>query len=104
MTAVDIEVKGWAFRGIVRDETLVGISTFCDELDALYNSLSGTATLASYENLKLVAEGDGRGAVSVKVEVYGSHLPLSKLCFDMRFDQTFLPKIISDMQREFPEG
>lgn len=105
MTPATIEVKGGPFAGVVRDDTLVGVAAFCDQLAGLHERLSGTATLASYEKFKMVVAGDGLGAMSVSVEIVGTHAPLSsKLCFEMEIDQTYLPAIVRGLRAEFPDG
>lgn len=101
LTTTIIDVKGGPFAGTVQDDMLIGVSAFCDELAVLYDRLNGTATLSSYEKFKMSFEGDGRGAILVLVEIYGEHVPLSKLCFEMGIDQTFLPKIIRKLKAEF---
>ena len=104
MTTAEIEVKGGPFSGVVRDDTLVGVSEFCADLQSLYDRLTGQALLTSYEKFKVVIEGDGRGRIHGLVELYGEHVPLSKLAFEIELDQTFLPKVIRGLREEFPSG
>ena len=102
MTTVRIEVKAGTFTGTVRDDTLVGVATFREELERLYQNLTGTATLGSYEQFTLSATGDGRGSIRLNVEIH-EHL-LMKLTFETEIDQTFLPAIIRALEAEFPDG
>ena len=101
MTSVDIEISAGPFQGTVADETLVGVSDFVSELSKLYDTLKGEATLSSYEKLKLSVKGDGKGGLWINVEIYGRHHPLSKICFEFGLDQTYLPKIISNLKTQF---
>ena len=103
MTTAEIEVKGGPFTGVVRDDTLVGVAKFCTDLQTLYERLTGRAELSSYEKFKLILVGDGRGGIQALVELYGAHMPLSKLAFEMEIDQTFLPNIIRGLRSEFLE-
>lgn len=99
-----IAVKAGPFVGEVDDDMLVGVEHFCEQLSRLHERLTGLATLTSYEKLKLVLAGNGRGAVSVQVELYGEHAPMSLLTFEFDINQTYLPKIIKELREEFPEG
>lgn len=101
MTA-EIEAKGGPFTGVVRDETLVGVAEFCADLQSLYDKLTGSASLTSYEKFKVVVEGDGRGHISGSVELHGEHVPLSVLTYDIELDQTSLPEVIRGLRKEFP--
>lgn len=99
-----IAVKAGPFVGEVDDDMLVGVGDFCEQLSHLYKTLNGQAELTSYEKLKLVVSGNGRGVMSVQVELYGAHTPMSLLSFEFDVDQTYLPKIIKELREEFPEG
>lgn len=98
-----IAVKAGPFVGEVDDDMLVGVGEFCDQLSRLYETLQGQAELTSYEKLKLSVVGNGRGAMSVQVELYGEHEPLSLLSFEFDIDQTYLPKVIKQLREEFSE-
>ena len=98
-----IDVQAGPFVGSVRDDTVGPYSRFDKQLIALYDQLSGTATLTGYEGFSLVLTGDGRGAINVSVEVVGEHAPLIKLVFEYVLDQSFLPRIIRGIS-EFPDG
>ena len=104
MTTAEIEVKGGPFSGVVRDDTLVGVAEFCADLQSLYDSLTGRASLNSYEKFRLRFEGNGVGGIHGLVELYGDYFPLSKLAFELEIDQTFLPEIIRGLRKEFPAG
>jgi hypothetical protein len=97
-----IDVRAGPFSGSVRDDTTGCYGTFRAQLAKLYDSLSGNAKLGSYEGFELVLIGDGRGAIGVRVEVVGEHMPPIHLTFEFAIDQTYLPAIIQQVDREFP--
>ncbi|MGP1397086.1 MAG: WapI family immunity protein [Inquilinaceae bacterium] len=103
-TTVLIDVKAGPFEGAVRDDSLVGIARFCEQLSRLHEQLVGDATLGSNEKLTLVMTGHRLGGISVRVDLYGEHIPLSKLSFEFDIDQSYLPTIIKQLREEFPEG
>jgi hypothetical protein len=95
-----IEVCGGPFRGSVRDET-VQYQGFRQELESLYETLSGRAVLCSYEGFEFCLIGNGKGAIEVLVRVVGQQLPRIELSFGFTIDQTYLPPIIEQLEREF---
>jgi len=96
-----IDVQAGPFTGGVLGET-VDFGYFRTQLTKLYEVLSGTAILVSYDGLKLVLVGNGRGAIEVKVEITAQHVPLIQLIFEFEIDQTYLPPIIKQLDEEFP--
>lgn len=97
-----IEVKAGPFSGVVSDDTIGGMTEFRRELARMYDTLHGEAKLSSYEKLSLAVIGD-HGDVTVRVELYGEHVPRSKLEFEFLIDQSYLPAIIRQIGNEFPE-
>jgi hypothetical protein len=97
-----IEVKAGPFCGSVRDDTIGSYSKFLNELRVLYEQLSGSATLKSYEGFSLVLTGDRRGAIWVSVVVIGEPVPSIRLSFEFGIDQSYLPEIIRAIADEFP--
>jgi hypothetical protein len=97
-----IEVQAGPFTGSVRDDTVGNYSTFLEQLESLYNQLSGTAELGSYEGFRLALVGGGGGGISVSAVIIGEHVPSIRLTFEFSFDQSYLPPIIRGIRREFP--
>jgi hypothetical protein len=79
---------------------LAGVLQFYDELNVLYNTLSGTARLWSYGGFQLMFEAR-RGQINIHVVVFDGSTRQSKLSFDYLIDQSFLPPIIKGIKREF---
>ena len=96
-----IEVRAGPFTGTVMDETVWDYATFLEQLEALYATLAGTATLGSYEGFNLSLVG-ARGDIHVSAVVIGQHIPAIKLTFEFALDQSYLPPIIKGVRREFP--
>jgi hypothetical protein len=96
-----IDVRAGPFQGSVLDET-VGYGSFREQLDALYENLSGDAKLGSYEGFELNLVGNGKGSIQVRVKVIGEHVPLIQLAYDFFVDQSYLPGIIRQIDIEFP--
>jgi hypothetical protein len=97
-----IEVRAGPFSGCIRDDTVTGFQRFIRQLEGLYDTLSGTAELNSYDGFRLSLTGGGRGGIGVSVVAIGEHVPSIKLTFEFGFDQTYLPAIIRAVRREFP--
>jgi hypothetical protein len=69
-------------------------------LASLYDTLTGTAELAPRERqLVLSVTGNGRGAIDIKGCAYAHPTYGSKLDFELRIDQTFLPEPIRVLDR-----
>jgi len=87
----------------IKDDTVGDYSAFLEQLESLYNRLSGAATLSSYEGFRLSLEGVGRtGGIGVSALIVGEHVPSIRLTFEFSFDQSYLPPIIQGIRREFP--
>ena len=96
-----IEVRAGPFVGSVRDDTVGNYAKFTNDLRVLYEQLSGSARLGSYEGFDLALIGD-RGAIWVSVQVIGEHVPRISLSFEFGIDQSYLPEIIRTIGEEFP--
>ncbi len=96
-----IEVQAGPFTGSVVDETVWDYAKFLEQLEALYSTLSGTATLGSYEGFNLSLVG-ARGGIHVSAVIIGEHVPAIQLTFEFSLDQSYLPPIIRGIRREFP--
>jgi hypothetical protein len=75
---------------------------FHEQLNALYQTLSGEARLGpGYEDLEIVFSGDGKGHIAVKVVVHANYGRLISLEFQVFLDQTELSKIIRHVEEAF---
>jgi hypothetical protein len=71
------------------------LSQLLEELENLYSSLKGTATLPTMEpNLKVRLNGNGRGGIELAVSITPNHL-IQTHDFHGQIDQTDLPPIIA---------
>ena len=95
-----IVVKAGVFNG----EYLSYIMTsdfehFKHELKNLYNNLSGTALFCPLEEqLKLSIKGDGIGHFNVDCKAQDQAGVGNLLLFDLNFDQTMIPTLISQLE------
>jgi hypothetical protein len=97
-----IDVVAGAFRGTLNGVVYAsGWRHFRDQLVALYESLSGNASLGGYENLKLDMKGDGLGHIAVSVEATDDHVRPIQLSFSIFLDQTQLPTIGTAIEGAF---
>jgi hypothetical protein len=97
-----INIQAGPFSGSIRDDTVGSYSGFLEQLKELHSKLSGIAKLGSYEGFSLTLTGDGRGTIRGDVKAFGGHAhPLIQLEFDFAIDQTYLPRIIRAINREF---
>ena len=103
LTTATIEVKAGPFQGTVLDDAIIRPEDFCEELSQLHDRLIGEATLMSYYNFRIKVSGNGRGGITVSVELVGRQVPVSKLCFEFEIDQTFLPEIIRRLRDQIPD-
>ena len=96
-----IAISAGPFRGTIVDDTVGRYERFHRELLDLYQSLSGTARLGSYEHFSLVLTAYHTGSIGVEVAAFGSHVPRVKVEYGFEFDQTYLPPIIESIERLF---
>jgi hypothetical protein len=97
-----IEVRAGPFSGAVRDDTVGDYALFPEQLEALYQQLTGTAKLSSYEGFELSLEGGATGHILVNATILGEPFPSVRLTFEALIDQSYLPAIITATRREFP--
>ena len=99
--AVLVEAMSGTLSGAWRDDTLVGINAFCNELAQLYETLMGEAKLYSHDKFRMTMTAFPRGGVAV--EVYVTDHDSMSLTYSFNLDQTHLPTIIRELREEFPE-
>jgi hypothetical protein len=87
-----IEVQAGPFRGAIRDDTVGDYSGFLEQLESLYNRLSGTATLSSYEGFRLSLEGVSTGGIGVSALIVGEHVPSIRLTFEFHSIRATYPQ------------
>jgi hypothetical protein len=97
-----IDVQAGPFSGSLQDDCN-GWQMFRFQLAALRENLAGKATLRTYDRFELVLVGNGRGAISVRGDVIGEPEQQSRLSFEFTIDQTYLPAIVAQIDRCFPE-
>lgn len=97
-----IKVQVGSFSGTVRDDTVGSYAEFRQQLIRLYNELSGTARLGSYEGFGLEFMGNGLGTISISVKIETEPPDLIRFTFSFEIDQTYLPGIIHHIAAEFP--
>ena len=72
---------------------------FAAQLRELHKLLKGTATFSTYEKqLELDLVGDGLGHVTVRGEAMDYAGTGNRLTFHLDIDQTYLPKILGDVE------
>jgi hypothetical protein len=96
-----IDVRAAPFQGAVLDN-LLDYGNFRAQLVELHATLQGVAKLGSYEGNELEITGNGQGAIEARVRVIGEHAPLIELKFEIYIDQSYLPVIIEQIDKEFP--
>jgi hypothetical protein len=99
--AVLIDAMSGTLSGAWRDDTLVGIDAFCNELAQLYEALIGEAKLYSHDKSRMTMTAFPRGGVAV--EVYVTDHDSMSLTYSFNLDQTHLPTIIRELREAFPE-
>jgi hypothetical protein len=102
-TSVLIKAHAGPFQANLRDDSFDNFKAFHSQLNAIYENLSGSAELDSYEKFNLTMTAR-RGDVNVCVKLADSGVQQSKLSFEFLIDQSFLPKIIGDFKSEFLNG
>lgn len=102
-----ISVHAGAFSATI-DATLVtcDFPRFRTQLEALYKTLSGSAAFDTIERqLEINCVGNERGGIAVDGFVQDRVGDGNELRFRFEIDQTYLPKIIAELQRiesDFP--
>ncbi len=94
-------VKAGSFSGAINGQLRANELTFFrDELTKLYRSLSGSAKFFTIEEwLLLEIVGDGKGHFALTGEIMDEVGLGNILKFKFDFDQTFIPKVLSDLEK-----
>ena len=94
-----VELVVGAFRGAYSaDLTSIAFSRFAADLDTLYRTVSGTATLTDYEGqLELRLECDIRGHIRLKGEAMDVAGTGNVLKFELELDQTNVPRVLASL-------
>ncbi len=102
-----VSIHAGAFSASI-DATLVtcDFPRFRRQLESLYKTLSGSAIFATIERqLEIECVGNERGGVGVTGTVQDRVVDGNELRFKFDIDQTYLPRVISDLhaiETEFP--
>ena len=96
-----ILVKAGSFSGAINGQIQANELTFFrDELTKLYRSLSGSAKFFTIEEwLLLEIAGDGKGHFALTGEIMDEVGLGNILKFKFDFDQTFMPKVLNDLEK-----
>lgn len=97
-----IETRAGTFTGAVRDDTVQDYAAFLQQLETLYQRLTGTASLGSHDGFTLTLAGNGHGGIAGSAVIVAEHVPSIQLIFEFTLDQSYLPPIIRAIQQEFP--
>jgi hypothetical protein len=97
--AAQIEIKSGPFSGAVRSFfSTRELAAFAKDIEELYKAISGTVTLKQLEgHLNLKMRSNGLGHIQVQGDARGGLAWYAVLHFDFEIDQTFLPKIVSEL-------
>jgi carbon monoxide dehydrogenase subunit G len=94
-------VKAGSFKGAINGQIRADeLAFFRDELTKLYKSLSGSAKFSTMEEwLSLKIAGDGKGHFTLTGEIMDEVGLGNILKFKFDFDQTFIPKVLNDLEK-----
>jgi hypothetical protein len=97
--ASHIEVRSGPFFGAFRSFfSIRELAAFTKDVEGLYNALSGAVTLSQLEGqLNLKMKHRGLGHIQVQGHARSDPAWYAVLHFDFEIDQTFLPKIVSEL-------
>lgn len=100
-TVAHIEVACGVWSGAFECEFHAGeLHQFGEEIQQLYRTLDGTATLIPLEpNLELKLTGDGKGHIAVAGKAVAEWQTGTHLIFSFSLDQTQLPAIAAALIR-----
>jgi hypothetical protein len=95
----EVEIRSGPFSGLIGSFfSIRELAAFTKDVEGLYNALSGTLTLRQLEgHLNLKMEHKGLGHIQVHGHARGDPAWYAVLHFDFEIDQTFLPKIVSQL-------
>jgi hypothetical protein len=96
-----VKVKAGGFSGEFKaDFMTVDFLSFKNELKKLYDKLNGVATFYTLESqVEIKIVGDGIGHLNAECEVMDNAGTGNKLEFEINFDQTHIPKIITQLEK-----
>lgn len=97
----DVEVVAGGFNGRFRASLRIpDFATFRKQLQRLYKKLEGVASFTTLEEqLALRLTGDGKGHITVEGTAIDFCGTGNRLQFEFALDQTYLPRIISELER-----
>lgn len=103
-----VKLKAGGFSGEFNAEFMtIDFIQFQEELEFLYNNLSGNANFQTLEDqVEIKISGDGLGHLEAECVVMDSAGFGNKLEFEIQFDQTFLPRITNQLKQitsKFPK-
>ncbi len=82
---------------------LFDVPGFLQELKSLYESLTGTATLADHDGFALHFSIDVTGRMNVNVGINGWFFGVkNSIDFDIQIDQSYLPALSDQLRSAFP--
>jgi hypothetical protein len=98
--SAQVDVVVGAFRGTYSaDFNSWAFSEFRTSLDGLYRTLSGSASFTSYERqLEMTMTCTPQGHIDLRGEAVDFVGTGNRLSFRIELDQTYLPKILADLQ------
>ena len=98
--SAQVDVVVGAFRGTYSASfNSWAFSDFHRELETLYRSLSGSASFTSYERqLEVTIAYDKQGHIQLRGEAMDYAGTGNRLNFRLELDQTYVPKILADLQ------
>jgi hypothetical protein len=98
--SAEVEVAVGAFRGTyAANFNSWAFSNFRGDLKRLYRSVSGSASFTSYEQqLEITMTCNAQGHIEARGEAVDLAGTGNRLVFRLEIDQTYLPKILADLQ------
>jgi hypothetical protein len=98
--SAQVEVAAGAFRGGYSAAFKSwAFSDFRDQLEQLYRTVSGSASFGSYEGqLEMTLACNAQGHIQLHGEARDVAGTGNRLIFKLELDQTYVPKIITDLR------
>ncbi len=102
-TILAVSVFSYGFSASANmDVDIIAVSTFCDDLENIYNSLKGEAKIyETYGSQIIHFSGDGLGHICVSGELCSNGMNgfWQELKFENSIDQTYLPDFIKSLNK-----
>lgn len=97
----EVEVVAGGFSGRFRASLRTAdFASFRKQLQRLYRKLEGVASFTTLEEqLALSLTGDGKGHITVEGTAIDFAGTGNRLLFEFAIDQTYLPRVIAELQR-----